>query len=288
QMSSAKLPAELWHHILSFCDHPSECALSRVSRRLSGIVSDKNAFALGKCWRNGITLPCYLLALSSDNADLPLDVTLLMAHNPFGGWFSPHPSTVRGFEMAENEGGKQTFSSQWKTGDEMERGTIEFAVEYESIGIPRWIIDGIRPMIAVSAVLQRSDGSSKGPRVAATMGVWRLDGLSQLGVFTSQESIRMGVCSVANGQGESRFEVVLDSEGSVHGHPALGGSDGLIITFSTRNDVRISDVQLRFDLPDGIPAQFFDCLAESRALRKSRVITGAKNCFDMELLGLYP
>ncbi|GMS90907.1 hypothetical protein PENTCL1PPCAC_13082, partial [Pristionchus entomophagus] len=286
-MSSIKLPAEWFHHILSFCDHPTTCALSKVCQRFAAIVADKHALDVGKCWRRGVALPSDVHALSSNHDDLPLDLTLLLEHNPFGGGIFLNPSTVRGFEVGKEES-RPTFSSEWRTADEMERATIEFAFAYESIGIPRWIIDGLRPRIAVSAVLRRRDGSPHGSRVSARMGVWRLDGMSELGHFTSQESIRFGFCSVANGETESIFDVGIEPSASQHGHPALGGSDGLVIGFSTRNDVQISDVRVRFELPDEIPSQFFDWLTESRAFRDSRAMAGSCTCFDIELLGLYP
>ncbi|GMS91856.1 hypothetical protein PENTCL1PPCAC_14031, partial [Pristionchus entomophagus] len=141
EMASTMLPTELWERILSFCDHPSTCALSKVCQRLDAIVTSRNERVLNKCRSEGITLPAdAILAHCLGNADLPLDARLLLAHNPFGCCIFPSTSTVRGFNVGDNEG-RQTFLRN----EEMEKGTIEFTLDYESIGIPRWIVDGIRP-----------------------------------------------------------------------------------------------------------------------------------------------
>ncbi|GMS80320.1 hypothetical protein PENTCL1PPCAC_2495 [Pristionchus entomophagus] len=286
-MPSNKLPTELWDHILSFCDHPSEWAISKVSQRLADIVTERNEFALEKCRRKGVTLPSnVILSLSFENPDLPLDATLLFAHNPFGCCISPSPSTVRGFEVEESDG-KKIFSSKWTETGVMERGALEFTLDYESMGIPKWIMDGLRPRIVVSAVLQRRDGSSIGSRVAATIGLWRLDGMTRLGKFASkQETVHIAIWTVENGQSESRCEIQMEPSATLHGHPAFGGSDGLRIAINSGNCVRISDVQLRFELPDEIPSQFYDWLIESRKLRESRSLKGARNCIEVGLFGL--
>ncbi|GMT07948.1 hypothetical protein PENTCL1PPCAC_30122, partial [Pristionchus entomophagus] len=282
-MSSVQLPSELWDHILYFCDHTSECALSKVCQRLAAIVAAGKALTLEKCRRIGVTLPSdAILALSFMSAKFPLEARLLLAHDPFGGSICLVPSTVRGYDEAITEGRKQAFSSQWRTADEMERGAIELTLDYESIGIPKWIIDGIRPRIVVSAVLQRRDGSCSGSNVSARMGLWRLDGTPKLGNVTSKviKISLLGIGSFEVGGSMPKKVITVEHAATIHGHPAFGGSDGLRIDFCTRNDVRISDVQLKVELPDEIPILFFDWLVESRKLREFRSLVGASICIE--------
>ncbi|KAF8382949.1 hypothetical protein PRIPAC_72091 [Pristionchus pacificus] len=288
-MPSNKLPTELWDYIISYCDHPSECALSKVCHRLADIVNDRNELAIDKCRRKGITLPSEdIIALSFNNPGLPLDATRLTRHNPFGCPLSLRPSTVRGFEMDENDDGNLVFKTMWNEAGVMERGVLEFNLEFESSGIPRWIIDGLRPTMKVSAVLERGNGSSSGLRISASMGVWRLDGLSKDKKFMSKETILHAICTVDNECSESSFEVQIDPSSTIHGHPVVGGSDGIRIHLNTGNDVRISNVQISFQLPDKIPSQFSDWLEESRKLREHRSTTESKPCYMNNLnIGLF-
>ncbi|GMS92287.1 hypothetical protein PENTCL1PPCAC_14462 [Pristionchus entomophagus] len=240
-------------------------------------------------WRDagekGITLPSdVILSFSFDNADFPLYTKLLLAHDPFGCCVTPRASSVRGFDVVMEKDGLQSFTSE--KADLAHRGTLEFLLDYDSVGIPRWIIDGLRPMITVSVVLQRADGSTDGPKVSAKIGVCRLDGMSQVGTFKSKENIYMNTLVVDNGYSDSRFEVEFEPSTTLHDHPEFGGSDGIRISLSTRDKVRVSHVHLQFTLPDEMPAEFSDWLTESRQLREFRSLHEARPCIDIGLFGL--
>ncbi|GMS78812.1 hypothetical protein PENTCL1PPCAC_987, partial [Pristionchus entomophagus] len=85
-MIATRLPSELWERLLSFCDHPSACALAKVCQRLASIATATHERVLEKCLSEGITLPSSaILALSQGCDDLSLEARFLMAHNPFGG-----------------------------------------------------------------------------------------------------------------------------------------------------------------------------------------------------------
>ncbi|GMS93175.1 hypothetical protein PENTCL1PPCAC_15350, partial [Pristionchus entomophagus] len=184
-MPSNKLPPELWYRILYYCDHPSKCSISKVSHRLADVVTEKRGLAIGRCRNRGITLPSdEILSLSFENPDLPLDTKVLKKHNPFGRCISLSPSTMNRFHVEENYGGQAFIGEVVRELTPLERATIDFVLDYESIGIPRWMIDGLRPRIIVSAVLQRCDGA--GTRISAKIGVCRLDGMSQPGNFTQK------------------------------------------------------------------------------------------------------
>ncbi|GMR46288.1 hypothetical protein PMAYCL1PPCAC_16483, partial [Pristionchus mayeri] len=76
-MPTSKLPTEMWQHILSYCDHPTHCALSMVCRKFAEIIDERYEFILGRCRRQGVTLPSNeLLHLSFTHAQFPLDLTV--------------------------------------------------------------------------------------------------------------------------------------------------------------------------------------------------------------------
>ncbi|GMR46289.1 hypothetical protein PMAYCL1PPCAC_16484, partial [Pristionchus mayeri] len=192
----------------------------------------------------------------------------LMAHNPFGARISPQLSSVRGFEEVENDGQVQFTTCSAQAGGSGRR-MIELTTEYESIGIPKWIIDGVRPRIRVSAVLQRRSGSAEGPRVSATMAVWRLEGIAkdhtfQYKVYPSYGSITYYYLLI-----NIHIQVDIDPSSTRHGHSAFGGSDGLRIVLNSNCDVIISNVEMHVELPDKIPSEFSKWFVESREFRKS-------------------
>ncbi|GMR46285.1 hypothetical protein PMAYCL1PPCAC_16480 [Pristionchus mayeri] len=272
-MPTSKLPTELWQHILSFSDHPTMCALSKVCHKFAEIVVERNEFVLGKCRIQGVTLPSdELLSLSFAHPQFPLDIPMWMTHNPFGARIYPRLASVRGYDVDEKDGKMQFATSSTQSGV-AERRVIDLSTEHESIGIPKWIIDGVRPQVTVTGLLQRRDGSAVGPRVTATMGVWRLDGIQNDHTFLSKEPIRTDLCTLESGADRRVMQVDIDPTAISRGHTAVGGSDGLRVVLNSNCDVRFSDVGIHFELPDKVPPAFPAWLAESRELRESRATT---------------
>ncbi|GMT11319.1 hypothetical protein PFISCL1PPCAC_2616 [Pristionchus fissidentatus] len=284
-MPSNKIPNEMWDHILSFCDHQSGFALSKVNQRLAEIVSERNEYAVEKCRKTGIALPSdEILSFVFGSDEFPLDFSKLERHNPFGRWLCLTASTVRGFESIDEGDERREYGSKWNEQGVMERGALEFGVGFDEIGIPRWIIDGLRPTIRVSAVLQRRNRSCVGRRISASMGVWRIDRVSPVRALAAKETIQLAICTVENGKSESRFEIQIDPTARIHGHAAVAGSDALRINISSGSDVIVSDVRIRFDLPEELPPSFFEWLHEAHELRN--LGHTHRKCSEVGLFGL--